>query len=144
MFGPLGFWEILFVLMLALLLFGPRKLPEIGRALGKALGELRRATEDLTRTFNAEVALEEDDIRPTPSGPRGSLPRSAATSVAPLRVGPLEVDAEGPKLAAPAETPAAVPPAEGGGEAAAPATPPEPPAPAETSSPGPRPADVPT
>ena len=65
MFGPLGAMEILFILVLALLIFGPRRLPEVGRTIGKALGEFRRATTDLKRTVNTELALEEDEERPT-------------------------------------------------------------------------------
>jgi len=56
--GPLGFPELLFILVLALLIFGPRKIPELGRTLGKAMGEFRRATTDFKRTLNVEAALE--------------------------------------------------------------------------------------
>ena len=59
MFGSLGFQEILLILVLALLIFGPRKLPEIGRTLGKSLGEFRRATNDLKRSIEQEVRAEE-------------------------------------------------------------------------------------
>jgi sec-independent protein translocase protein TatB len=64
MFGPLGLPEVLFILVLALLIFGPRKLPEIGRTLGKAMGEFRRATTELKRSINTEIALEDDEERP--------------------------------------------------------------------------------
>lgn len=56
MFGTLGFPEILFILVLALLVFGPKKLPEVGRTIGRALGEFRRATGDLKRSFDQEVS----------------------------------------------------------------------------------------
>jgi TatA/E family protein of Tat protein translocase len=59
MFGPLGVPEILMILAIALIVFGPRKLPEIGRTLGKALGEFRKATDDLKNTIEREVRLEE-------------------------------------------------------------------------------------
>ncbi|HEX6201678.1 MAG TPA: twin-arginine translocase TatA/TatE family subunit [Thermoanaerobaculia bacterium] len=72
MFGPLGTMEILFILVLALLVFGPRRLPEVGRTIGKALGEFRRATTDLKRSVNAELALEEERPLPRrPPAPRG-------------------------------------------------------------------------
>lgn len=58
MFGSLGFPEILFILVLALLVFGPRKLPEVGRTIGRALGEFRRATGDLKRSFDQEMNSE--------------------------------------------------------------------------------------
>ena len=67
MFGSLGLPEILFILVVALLVFGPRRLPEIGRTIGKALGEFRRATTDLKRTIDTEVTLEE--VRHTPPAP---------------------------------------------------------------------------
>ncbi len=70
MFGPLGLPELLFILVLALLIFGPRKLPEIGRTLGKAMGEFRRATSDLKKTFDVEMSAEE--YRTPPSKPAGS------------------------------------------------------------------------
>jgi len=59
MFGSLGFQEILLILVLALLIFGPRKLPEIGRPLGKSLAEFRRATNELKRSIETEVQAEE-------------------------------------------------------------------------------------
>lgn len=56
MFGSLGLPEILFILVLALLVFGPRRLPEVGRTVGRALGEFRRATGDLKRSFDQETS----------------------------------------------------------------------------------------
>ena len=55
----LGVPELLLILAVALIVFGPRKLPEIGKTLGKALGEFRRATDDLKNTIEREVRLEE-------------------------------------------------------------------------------------
>jgi sec-independent protein translocase protein TatB len=69
MFGPVGWQEILLILALALLVFGPRRLPELGRTLGRALGEFRRATTDLKRTLNAEIALEEGERSRSPRRP---------------------------------------------------------------------------
>lgn len=59
MFGSLGLPELVLIFVVALLLFGPRKLPEIGRTVGKALGEFRRASNDLRRTVEEEVAVED-------------------------------------------------------------------------------------
>jgi len=58
-FGSLGFTEIAFILLLALLIFGPKRLPEIGKTIGKGLGEFRRASNELRRTLESEVAEEE-------------------------------------------------------------------------------------
>ena len=66
MFGSLGLPEILFILVLALLVFGPRKLPEVGRTIGRALGEFRRATGDLKRSLDREMTL---DATPAPRPP---------------------------------------------------------------------------
>ncbi len=59
MFGSLGFPELLLILAVALIVFGPRKLPEIGRTLGKALGEFKKATDDLKTTIEREVRIED-------------------------------------------------------------------------------------
>jgi TatA/E family protein of Tat protein translocase len=59
MFGSLGLPELLLIFAVALIVFGPRKLPEIGRTLGKALGEFKKATDDLKSTIEREVHLEE-------------------------------------------------------------------------------------
>lgn len=67
MFGSVGLPEVLLILVIALLIFGPRKLPEVGRTIGKGLGEFRRASADFKRTVNVELALEEDEARPATS-----------------------------------------------------------------------------
>jgi TatA/E family protein of Tat protein translocase len=54
--GTLGWQEITLLFLLALLLFGPKKLPELGRTLGKALTEFRRASSDLKATFDRELS----------------------------------------------------------------------------------------
>ena len=61
MLGSLGFQEIALILVLALLIFGPRKLPEIGRTLGKSLGEFKRATSELKRSIEQEVNAASSD-----------------------------------------------------------------------------------
>jgi len=59
MFGSLGVPELLLIFAVILIVFGPRRIPEIGRTLGKALGEFRKATDDLKSTIEREVRLEE-------------------------------------------------------------------------------------
>jgi TatA/E family protein of Tat protein translocase len=53
--GTLGTPEMIFIFILALVLFGPKKLPEIGRTVGKALSEFRRASSELKATFDREM-----------------------------------------------------------------------------------------
>lgn len=67
MLGSLGLPELLFIMVLALLVFGPRKLPEIGRTLGRALGEFRRATSDLKRSIDVELKADEFREQAKPS-----------------------------------------------------------------------------
>jgi len=110
MFG-LGGTEVLVIFVLALLLFGPRKLPEIGRTLGKTLAEFRRATLDFRVNLEREVEL--DKLKADTIGPLrdilslGETTRSAV--MAPVPQGTL------PAIPTPAEPvaarPAAAPPA---------------------------------
>jgi len=79
MFGSLGLPELIMIFVLALLLFGPRKLPEIGKSLGKAMGEFRRASNDLKRSLEEEVAA--DELRQVGSEVR-DVGRAAASVVA--------------------------------------------------------------
>src|SRR3982751_4532372 len=62
--GSLGFSEIAFIVIIALLLFGPKKLPEIGRTVGRGMAEFRRATDELKRSINTELALDESPVPP--------------------------------------------------------------------------------
>jgi TatA/E family protein of Tat protein translocase len=85
-FGSIGLPELMIIFVLALLLFGPRKLPEIGRGIGRALGEFRRASNDLKRTIEEEVATE--DLRQVARDARAataipSLDELAAAAAAP-------------------------------------------------------------
>ena len=59
MFGPIGVWEMVIILVIALIVFGPRKLPELGRSLGKSLGEFKRASNELRNTLDEEIRIEE-------------------------------------------------------------------------------------
>jgi sec-independent protein translocase protein TatA len=58
--GNLGMPEIIVIFVLALIVFGPRKLPEIGKSLGKGLAEFKKASNDLRRTWEEEVNLDKE------------------------------------------------------------------------------------
>jgi len=61
MFGTVGVPEMAVIFIVALVLFGPKKLPELGRTIGKAITEFRRATTDLKASFEREMhALEQE------------------------------------------------------------------------------------
>ena len=59
MFGPIGFPELMIILVVALIVFGPRKLPELGRSLGRSLNEFKRASNELKQTLDEEIRLDE-------------------------------------------------------------------------------------
>ena len=59
MLGSVGVPELIIIFTLALIIFGPRKLPELGRSLGKSLAEFKRASNELRNTLDEEVRLDE-------------------------------------------------------------------------------------
>ncbi len=71
-FGSIGGPEVILLFIAALLLFGPRRLPEIGRTLGKTVADFRRATNDFRMNLEREVRMDEikDAIRPIENAPR--------------------------------------------------------------------------
>lgn len=71
MFGSIGMPELIIIFVIALIIFGPRKLPELGRSLGKSLAEFKKASNELKSTLEEEIRLDEQ---------RSSLEASKAAS----------------------------------------------------------------
>jgi Tat protein translocase TatB subunit len=121
MFGTLGGPELFLIFVVALIVFGPRKLPEIGKSLGKMMAEFRKASNDFRSTIESEVEAEK--IRDS------------------LRIEPPKVEPVPPARALPAETGSTTPEAqpatahEAASEAAAPVVEPVPEAVSRESSP---------
>ena len=92
----LGSTELLFILVVALIFFGPRKLPQLARSMGKSMAEFRKASEDFKRTWEREVALEssrsetvENSILPDyQSQPSDPYQETAVTPVNPAEAVP--------------------------------------------------------
>ncbi|KPL24491.1 MAG: hypothetical protein AMJ93_02225 [Anaerolineae bacterium SM23_84] len=70
-FLGIGPGELLFILLLALIIFGPRRLPEIGKTLGKSIREFREASQELTEQFQEELQAAADEIRAAPDALKG-------------------------------------------------------------------------
>jgi|SRR5437660_12712735 len=110
--GSLGMPEILLILVIALIIFGPRKLPELGKTLGQSLAQFRRASEDFKRQWEDEVVLERQRIEPAREpveAPSHSIAASTTHETKPVGLeepSHTETVAEAPS---PAHTEAAVP-----------------------------------
>ncbi|MBM3771671.1 MAG: TatA/E family twin arginine-targeting protein translocase [Acidimicrobiia bacterium] len=63
MFGSIGMPELIIIFVIALIIFGPKKLPELGRSLGRSLNEFKRASNELKNTLDEEVRIEEQKER---------------------------------------------------------------------------------
>jgi TatA/E family protein of Tat protein translocase len=77
MFGSIGMPELIIIFVIALIIFGPRKLPELGRSLGKRLSEFKRASNELRSTLEEESRVEDQRVPAKPAVP-GS-PTASAT-----------------------------------------------------------------
>ncbi len=58
--GSLGWQEIIIIFVIALIVFGPRKLPELGKTIGKGLAEFKKASNELKQTWDDEVRLDKE------------------------------------------------------------------------------------
>ena len=78
MFGSIGMPELIIIFVIALIIFGPRKLPELGRSLGKSLAEFKRASNELKSTLEEEIRIEEQQQRVEAT--KAAVPPPAVTS----------------------------------------------------------------
>jgi sec-independent protein translocase protein TatA len=113
--GPFGFQEIVFLFIAALLIFGPKKLPEIGKTLGKGMREFKRATDDLKSNWEEQVRDTEspihdlkqtvDEIKADVEGATGDLTADVEASANEIRSEVEEAAAmeEKPALSTPQE-----------------------------------------
>jgi TatA/E family protein of Tat protein translocase len=80
MFGPIGMPELIIILVIALIIFGPRKLPELGKSLGRSINEFKKASNELRSTLEDEIRVEEQRDRAsavTPAPPPAATPPPA-------------------------------------------------------------------
>jgi TatA/E family protein of Tat protein translocase len=84
----IGLQELLLILVIALLVFGPKKLPELGRAIGRALREFRRASDEFRSTIEENLQINEPapmpTIAPGEAGPSASVAPSPDPGPGPL------------------------------------------------------------
>jgi TatA/E family protein of Tat protein translocase len=90
MFGSIGMPELIIIFVIALIIFGPRKLPELGRSLGKSLAEFKRASNELKSTLEEEIRL--DEQRANLEASKAAAAAAAPTPVLPgVAVAPAEI-----------------------------------------------------
>jgi TatA/E family protein of Tat protein translocase len=86
MFGSIGMPELIIIFVIALIIFGPRKLPELGKSLGRSLSEFKRASNELRNTLDEEIRLEDqrhaDATRPAAPPASPATPPPVETKAA--------------------------------------------------------------
>jgi sec-independent protein translocase protein TatA len=84
MFGSIGMPELIVIFVIALIIFGPRKLPELGKSLGRSINEFKRASTELRNTLEDEVRIEEQRSESkTKPAPATASADTAATESSP-------------------------------------------------------------
>lgn len=88
MFGSIGMPELIIIFVIALVIFGPRKLPELGRTLGKSLSEFRRASNELRNTLEEEIRIDGQKSITPATPPASPAPAYATEEVVPPAADP--------------------------------------------------------
>jgi sec-independent protein translocase protein TatA len=92
MLGSIGMPELIIIFVIALIIFGPRKLPELGRSLGKSIAEFKKASNELRSTLEEEIRLEEqrtkvEAVKPAPETPATPSPAPTVAQTEPVAAG---------------------------------------------------------
>jgi Tat protein translocase TatB subunit len=101
LFGNIGFPEMMVIAVVALLVIGPQRLPELARSLGRTLRELKRATSDLQSSINLEEEYETEprktDVPGQGPAEEAKAPEAAPSGEAPPEASPVPPEAEPPR-----------------------------------------------
>jgi sec-independent protein translocase protein TatA len=94
--GPLGIWEILLILVVVLLIFGPRRLPEMAKGIGQSVREFRKGIRDIRDDISKDDEPEPKKVAvvETPAAPSVRVSPIEATSEPSVHVSPIEASAE--------------------------------------------------
>ena len=87
MFGSIGMPELVLIFVVALLVFGPKKLPELGKSLGKGLAEFKRASDELKKTIETEIEQGKAELNSVRENV-ASIPASLASAPRPETIAP--------------------------------------------------------
>jgi TatA/E family protein of Tat protein translocase len=97
MLGSVGLPELLIIFTIALIIFGPRKLPELGKSLGKSLAEFKRASNELKNTLDEEIRMEERKSQERQEPPRVAEFGAGTDAAAPPRTGTDDINGTIPR-----------------------------------------------